>query len=102
MKKLFAILLITGGALYQNIEARCHRRHSQGSSIFAGIVGAITGAAVAASINTPCYYRESPAYEFVYPAAPLYAYDYPTYVYAPVYTYPEMRFTRYPSYYLMR
>lgn len=102
MKKLLLALVITGGSLYQDLEARCHRRYSRGSSLFAGIVGAVAGAAVAASIDYPCYYRECPQYDFAYPAAPLFAYDYPTYVYSPVYAYPDMRYSIYPSYYLAR
>lgn len=99
MKYIMVALLIAGG-LYQTTQARCHRRR-RGS--IAGFFSAVTGSALAArSYSDRCYYREGPQYDFAYPAAPLYAYDYPTYVYAPVYSYQRVRYSIYPSYFLRR
>lgn len=72
-------------------------------SAVAQFLGAITGATFAEeAFGNQCYYQDGPAYLYVYPGAPLYAYDYPTYVYAPQYAYPDMRHAIYPSYYFSR
>lgn len=103
MKKLFLVLLVTSGVFYQESQARCNRRHCHRSSAVAGFLGAITGATIAAAAySEPCYYRNCPQYDFVYPGSPIYTYDYPTYVYSPVYAYPDMRYNIYPSYYFYR
>ncbi len=72
-------------------------------NIVARFLGGITGATFAAeSYSYKCHYREGPAYDISYPGAPRYAYDYPTYMYSPVYSYMHVRHTIYPSYYSIR
>jgi hypothetical protein len=89
----YKILIIVGLMATASLEARrCSR--------FATFLGAISGATAAARYND--YYPVYPQYDFVYPGAPIYAYDYPVQVYAPVYTYTSMRYSVYPSYYYIR
>ena len=97
MKRIVILMLlcVVGSSL---VEARCHRGRGSGAAL-AGFFGAVTGAAIAASAYSDrCYYREGPPFEFAYAGAPIYVYDYPTYMYAPVYASPEMRYSIYPSY----
>ena len=96
---LLALLCLS---LTHQTDARCRRRRCRGSAV-AEFLGAVTGSALAASrYSDRCYYREGPPFDFAYPAAPLYAYDYPTYVYSPVYSYTNIRYDIYPSYFLRR
>ena len=83
--KLLLIILLA-----QTIQAqRC--------SPLAEVLSTITGTRAAAAYmdRRPA----SPNYDFVYPGAPLYAYDYPTQVYSPVYSYINTRYSVSPSYY---
>lgn len=76
-----------------DVEARRCCRRGSGASVAAGIfAGAIAGAALAGSADVDYYgyyypYVE-PNYRVFYPGAPIYAYDYPTYKYSPIYSYP--------------
>lgn len=89
----YKIALLVALCLPTVIEARrCSR--------FASALGAITGASAAAAYNER--YPVNPNYDFIYPGAPRYIYDYPTQVYAPVYSYTRMRYSVYPSYYFIR
>jgi hypothetical protein len=89
------LLLLT--MLSSTVDAR--RCRSNGAAA-AGFFGALTGATLAASAySDQCYYREGPPYDFYYPGAPIYAYDYPTYIYAPTYADVSIRYSIYPSYY---
>lgn len=65
----------------------------------ADFLGGITGATAAQAYND-CY-PVNPNYDFVYPGVPIYAYDYPTQVYSPVYSYINTRYSVYPSYFFM-
>lgn len=101
MKKQFmvsvAFLLIALLAGF-DAEARRSRRCCHGGAAAAGFfAGAFTGAALAGAYDR-AYYVDMPTYEMVYPGAPILAYDYPTYVYTPVYAYPDTLYT-YPGYY---
>jgi len=99
---LLSLALIFSVTTETFTQSRC-RRHRCDSHIVAGFLGGLTGATLAAaSFGDQWYYQDGAAYEYVYPGAPLYAYDYPTYVYSPVYAYSDMRYTTYPSYYLRR
>ncbi len=98
--KLLLALLCTGVAI-TTIDARCRRRRR--TSVVAGFLGAVTGATLAATAyGDQCYYQDGPAYEFVYAESPRYIYSYPTYVYAPTYSYMHVRHNIYPSYYFRR
>jgi hypothetical protein len=90
----YKILIILGLMANASLEARrCSR--------FAAFLGAVSGATAAACYDD-YYYPVYPQYDFVYPGAPIYAYDYPTQVYAPVYAYTSIRYSVYPSYYYIR
>ncbi len=76
--------------LAQTIQAkRC--------SPLAAVLGTITGASAAAEYVDRRPVR--PNYDFVYPGAPIYIYDYPPQVYSPVYSYINTRYSVDPSYY---
>ena len=77
-----------------------HSIQARRCSALATILGGITGATAAATYYER--YPVNPNYDFIYPGAPLYAYDYPTQMYSPVYSYINSRYTTYPSYYYMR
>jgi hypothetical protein len=91
---LLSITLFTGSILAQT-------RHRE--AVLTRFLGAITGATLAEeAFGSQCYYHDGPAYLFVYPGAPMYAYDYPTYAYSPLYAYQDMRRAIYPSYFFSR
>lgn len=96
-KKLVGLIALLGiGSVYNTaLEAR-------GGAIAGGfIAGALIGSALSRNrYYNDCRYRERPPYDYFYPGAPRYAYDYPAYVYSPVYAYSSTRYTVYPSYYL--
>ena len=94
--------LLSLGLAFSSLEARCRRRCNRRAAV-ADFLGAITGATAAArAYSDECYYREGPPYEYIYPGAPIYVYDYPTYVYAPRYAYMDIRYDIYPSYFFRR
>ncbi len=94
LKKFFgasALILTVLCVTLVDLEAR--RCRGNGRAVAAGlVVGAIAGAAVAGSCDVDRYgYYDPyvpPAYRVYYPGAPIFAYDYPTWKYAPIYTYP--------------
>lgn len=83
---------VMSAASFVDLEARRCCRGGRGGSVAAGIfAGAIAGAALAGSADVDYYgyyypYME-PGYRVIYPGAPIYAYDYPTYKYSPIYSY---------------
>lgn len=99
-KHIMLTLAILGVGM-STLEGRCRRRcRSRGNGAAGFFVGALTGTAIAAAAYEDDYYRgHVPLYDFTYYHAPLYAYDYPAYLYSPAYAYRYTRFTTYPSYY---
>ena len=96
-KKAFFVLIGVG------LVPSLHAQNRQREAAVGRFLGALTGATLAEeSFGNQCYYQDGPAYLFVYPGAPIYAYDYPTYVYSPIYAYPDMRHAIYPSYFFSR
>ena len=99
MNKIAFVLVVVLGVLAgTNLEARrhCCRRGSSGAAL-GFFAGAFAGAAIASSCDRN-YYVDMPTYDVVYRGAPLLAYDYPTYVYSPMYAYPNTLYT-YPGYF---
>ena len=91
--------MLCSGLAFLNIQGRCRRN----GSVVANFLGAITGASLAQeSFGNQCYYQDGPAYEYIYPEAPRYIYSYPTYMYAPNYSYMHVRNNVYPSYHFRR
>jgi hypothetical protein len=91
--------LIYCGLSIVTLEAQIRHR----DAVVGRLIGALTGASLAEELfGNQCYYQDGPAYDFVYPGAPLYAYDYPTYLYSPIYAYPHMSHAIYPSYFFSR
>lgn len=92
--RLLIFLSLVQGAHAQ----RCTRDAAVGR-----FLSGLTGASLAEdAFGNQCYYQDGPPYLFIYPGAPIYAYDYPTYLYAPMYAYPNMRHAIYPSYFFYR
>ena len=103
MKVHVLVLLFFITHLVSGLDARCCRRRSGEAAFIGGVLGALTGATIAATAYCDeVYWDAAPAYDFVYRGAPIYAYDYPTYMYAPVYADTHIRYSVYPSYYWRR
>ena len=77
----------------QTIDAQCRRN---GTSAFGFLVSSLSGAVLATQYD-PCEI-DFPTYDITYRGAPRYAYDYPAYIYSPVYAYWNT-LQSYPRYY---
>ena len=74
-----ALILLLG---IQTIDAQCRRN---GASAFSFLASSLSGAVLATQYD-PCEI-DFPTYNITYRGAPRYAYDYPAYIYSPVYSY---------------
>ncbi len=99
MRRVSVLGLLCAVFFIGSSAAQCRHREAAVGRFLSGL----TGAAIANdAFGNQCYYQDGPAYDFIYPGAPIYAYDYPTYVYSPIYAYADMKHEIYPSYYFSR
>ena len=99
INRVVILVLFCTAFFVESSVAQDRHRNAAVGRFLSGLTGA---AAANDAFGNQCYYQDGPAYDFIYPGAPIYAYDYPAYVYSPIYAYPDMRHAIYPSYYFTR